>query len=87
MNLKRICPRLVKVKGVEGYCGCIASSMVFFARPSNFALRPKMLKSTIARHPAILLDLINRASVATDCNLLILIHVNSKHERRKWPVK
>ncbi len=58
-----------------------------------------MLKSPIARLPAILLDFINRLSGETDCIYeakvkwtstrpsLISTHVNSKYEWRKWPLK
>ncbi len=58
-----------------------------------------MLNLSIAQLPVILLDFINRPSGETDCiydaNVkwnstqpkLLSIHVNSKHERRKWPLK
>ncbi len=38
-----------------------------FGRGVPFALRCKMLKSSIARLPAILLDFTNRPSGETDC--------------------
>ncbi len=74
MNRKRIFSVLIKDKGVGGYCGYIVSSMVFFraafkfTRRVHFALRLKMLKSTTARHPVILLDFINRPSGETAGN-------------------
>ncbi len=70
-----------------------------FGRRVHFALRRNMLKSPIARLPAILLDFINCPIGETDWiyeanvkwnsmrPLLISIHVNSKHEWRKWPLK
>ncbi len=58
-----------------------------------------MLNSSIARLPVVLLDIINHVSGETDCiyqvndkwnssgPLLISIHVNSKYEWRRWPLK